>query len=262
MANDHDDLELVRDAVREAGAVAMHYYGQTYETWEKEGGSPVTQADLAVNDFLRERLRNARPEYGWLSEEDVDDGQRKGVEKIFVVDPIDGTRGFMQSNDLWCISVGIVAGTRPIIGALELPARNQTYFAQLDKGAFKNDIPVKVGQLPERPRITGSKKLINTLKAQAEGSFDVLAFVPSLACRIAMVAEGSLDICLARGGACDWDLAAADIILQEAGGALSDIHTNKPVQYNQANPRHPSLLGYNGQEREQVFQWVRTQSLI
>src|SRR4051812_43894409 len=107
------DLELLRRAALAAGRLAMTYFRQSPSTWAKAGGSPVTEADVAVDDFLRRSLLAERPNYGWLSEETADDPVRCRFETIFVVDPIDGTRGFIAGDDRWCVSLAIVRGGRP-----------------------------------------------------------------------------------------------------------------------------------------------------
>lgn len=219
------DLKLISDVARQAGELAMTYFvGKTDNTvWRKAGDSPVSEADFAVDRYLRERLTAARPHYGWLSEETEDHPDRLERETVFVVDPIDGTRGFIAGVEQWCISVGIVSNGRPVAGILECPALNETYAAAAGLGAVKNGGLLPLLANENVKTVTASKKLNRELENRFAGHMEVLPFVPSLAYRIAMVASGHVDAAFARAGAHDWDLAAADIILHEAGGLMSDL---------------------------------------
>ncbi|RUU48953.1 3'(2'),5'-bisphosphate nucleotidase CysQ, partial [Mesorhizobium sp. M2C.T.Ca.TU.002.02.1.1] len=124
-----DDLALLRDAAREAGAIAMGYFGNNPQVWMKGGTSPVSEADHAADAYLRETLLRARPDYGWLSEETADDHARLSARRTFVVDPIDGTRGFLDGLHSWCVSVAVVEEGRSLAGVLECPAKGETYWA-------------------------------------------------------------------------------------------------------------------------------------
>ncbi|MGB7286502.1 MAG: 3'(2'),5'-bisphosphate nucleotidase CysQ [Salaquimonas sp.] len=236
-----DDLELVSAAAKEAGLIAMKFFGSPNEVWQKHGNSPVSEADFAVDAFLKDALLAARPGYGWLSEETEDNDERLSKERLFVVDPIDGTRGFLAGNKQWCISIGIVENTRPIAGALECPALNEHFTASKGFGAYLNGS--KMDQLVSHAigTITGSRKLNEVMSDDNQLTAKVLPFVPSLAYRLAMVAKGSLDGAVARPGAHDWDLAAAHILLDEAGGKMTDI-LGTERRYNQPNPKSGSLL--------------------
>jgi myo-inositol-1(or 4)-monophosphatase len=112
------DLDLLTRAALEAGQLAMTFFRRNPQAWAKLGGSPVTEADMAVDTLLRTGLLAERPDYGWLSEETADDLSRRERDTIFVVDPIDGTRGFIEGDDRWCVSVAVVHAGRPVVGAL------------------------------------------------------------------------------------------------------------------------------------------------
>ena len=134
-----DDLALLIDAAQKAGEIAHSYFGRSPETWYKgKERSPVSEADMASDRFLRDTLLAARPSYGWLSEETLDDPSRLARERIFIVDPIDGTRGFIGGKTDWCVSVAIVENGVAVVGALASPARGNIWWASRGNGAFLN----------------------------------------------------------------------------------------------------------------------------
>jgi len=240
LAETDADLDLLRKAAREAGSIAMRYFGKSPQVWMKGGTSPVTEADYAADTYLRETLLAARPDYGWLSEETADDPSRLLASRTFVVDPIDGTRGFLQGLDTWCVSVAVVEGGRPIVGVLDCPARQETYLALPGRGAFLNESRIAVGKPRPRMEIAGPKPLIDRLPASWRGRLTRAPHIPSLAYRLAMVARGTLDATFVKPNAHDWDLAAADLILREAGGSLITRNGNAPA-YGAVAIRHGAL---------------------
>lgn len=235
------DLGLIREAALEAGRIALGYFRKANEVWQKSGNSPVSEADLAVDRFLREELTSARPDYGWLSEETEDSSDRLERERIFVVDPIDGTRGFIAGRAEWCVSVAIVEAGRPVSGVLVCPAMDRLYEARSGEGAFLDGKRLSIASGTGLRTVTASRKLNEIIETSHSAGLDVIPFVPSLAYRIAMVAHGEVDAAFARPGAHDWDLAAADVILAEAGGALAALD-RKPLLYNRPMPSFGSLL--------------------
>ncbi len=152
-----DDLKLILEAAREAGEIALSYYRRDPEVWFKEGNSPVSAADLAVDRFLRDKLLAARPDYGWLSEETADQPDRLKAQRTFVVDPIDGTRAFIGGKDIWCVSIAVVENGRTIAGVLDCPARREVFTAAAGQGAFANGSAIAVrpqgGELRTQQRI-------------------------------------------------------------------------------------------------------------
>jgi len=161
-----EDLELLRDAAREAGAIAMRYFGKNPQVWMKGGTSPVSEADHAADAYLRQTLLAARPDYGWLSEETADDKTRLSARRTFVVDPIDGTRGFLEGLRSWCVSVAVVENGRTLTGVLECPAKDETYWALPGHGAFRNGKPIAVRRAAETVEIGGLKQLIDLMPAE------------------------------------------------------------------------------------------------
>jgi len=216
-----NDLLMVEELTRQAGAIAFSYFGKNPQVWWKEGDSPVTQADMEVDAFLKEKLIEARPDYGWLSEESEDNADRLNCVRTFVVDPIDGTRGFMAGKEQWCVSVAIVENNRPVVGVLEAPVLQQTVSAALGSGARANGDKLATRKASEPVVMTGPRSILNLASDQMDREVTKTPFIPSLAWRLAMVAMGEIDVAIARASACDWDLAAADLIVHEAGdGAM------------------------------------------
>jgi myo-inositol-1(or 4)-monophosphatase len=235
------DLELLREAALKAGEIALRYYRAENTVWMKHGNSPVSQADMEVDAYLRTTLLAARPGYGWLSEETADDPVRLERESVFVVDPIDGTRGFLEGNPHWCLCLSIVREGRPVAAVVHCPALKRTFVAAAGQGASLNGKAIVNKPAREIVRITGSKRLNEDLDRLYPGRFTILPYVPSLAYRLVLVATGEIDGAFARGGSHDWDLAAAELVLEEAGGSMTTARGESLV-YNGHHSRNPALV--------------------
>ncbi len=235
------DLQLLRDAAQEAGNIAMRYFRKDPRVWYKNGTSPVTEADIVVNDFLREKLAAARPDYGWLSEETEDDRSRLGYRTLFVVDPIDGTRAFIDCQDVWCVSVAVVHDGQPVAGVLSCPARGELFAASKGDAAVRNGVAIRVADRLSGGKLASSRSVFRKLSDRFVGGLEKAPHVPSLAYRLAMVADGRLAATLVKTDSSDWDLAAADLILAGAGGAIVDLD-GKPLRFNRASTTHGVLV--------------------
>jgi myo-inositol-1(or 4)-monophosphatase len=239
-------LPLVREVALEAGELAMRFFRSGMTTsariWAKAGGSPVTEADVAVDTFLKIKLSQALPEAGWLSEETADDSRRLGRDLVWIVDPIDGTRAFLSGSHDWTIAIGLLADSKPVLGIVHAPAHETTFEATAGSGAFRNGQPIAVSPVAslDEASVAGPKPFVDRL-AESHPDLKRLPRIPSLALRIARVAEGSVDIGLISSDARDWDIAAADILLCEAGGSLTDLSGRAPP-YNRAIPSHGELV--------------------
>ncbi|MBB4237588.1 3'(2'),5'-bisphosphate nucleotidase CysQ [Rhizobium esperanzae] len=237
------DLTLIADAAKEAGAVAFGFFNQSPEVWWKNGDrSPVSAADFAANKTLETILRKARPDYGWLSEETDDDADRLARETVFIIDPIDGTRAFLGGQKVWCVSVAVVHRGRPVAGVLYAPALEEFYQAVEGGVATKNGMPLAVSAArpEETSRLAVGEDLLKTFPPEFRERVSRQKHIPSLAYRIAMVADGRLEGTFVKGNSHDWDLAAADLILACAGGGLVDLD-GRPVVYNSAGVTHKVL---------------------
>jgi myo-inositol-1(or 4)-monophosphatase len=270
LASPHADLvaslsPAVRNVAREAGSLALASFRSgaltTAKLWYKNrGASPVTAADMAVDSLLKERLSEILPDAGWLSEETADSADRLTRRLVWIVDPIDGTRAFMSGHPDWCVAIGLLADGRPIFGLVYAPAHEDLYEAALGAGAAKNGRSLRVSDLDriDGARAAGPKPLLDMLERHA-GRLDRLPKIPSLALRLVRVAEGSLDIGLVSANSCDWDLAGADLILQEAGGRITGLD-GTPLAYNQAEPIHGELAAAPSRLHPRVIEAMTTPS--
>ena len=247
-----DLLRAVRISALEAGKIALGDFrlgGPTSaRIWAKAGGSPVTSADVTVDTFLKIRLSELLPDAGWLSEETVDDPVRMKRRHVWVVDPIDGTRAFLSGDPDWAVCVSLLSAGEPVLGLVYAPAHDKIYSATLGGGAniggsaSLNQTPINAPVIStlENARVAGPKPMQVALSRITP----VLQMpkVPSLALRIARIAEGTLDVALVSPDSRDWDIAASDLILREAGGRLVTIEGETP-RYNKSTPVHGVLYG-------------------
>jgi myo-inositol-1(or 4)-monophosphatase len=238
-----DDLALILDTAREAGVLARRLKGEGLEIWSKSGGSPVTNADIAVDQLLKMRLEAARPDYGWLSEETADDPARLKRSRLFVVDPIDGTVAFLKSRPWWAVSIAVVEDGRPVAGVIFAPDLDETFTATVGGGAFLNDAPIQASACDavQDCRMLGDAKMFAHPAWRAPWPPMTIETRNSIAYRMCLVADGRFDAALALSGKSEWDLAAADLICAEAGAVCTD-HRGRPYGYNRPNPRQPSLI--------------------
>ena len=217
-----EDFALLCEAVRGAGAVAkVHYDAADSKVWEKSKNNPVTDADLAVNAHLASMLKPARPDYGWLSEETKDDHSRHACPRSWVVDPIDGTRAFIDRKPPFAVSVALIESGRAVAGAVFNPLKNEFYAAMEGNGATLNGKPLHV---TERTEVAGCKMVGYPRKFRRQGWPDMnISISNSMAYRMVMVASGQMDATVSFTPKSDWDVAAAELIVREAGGRVSNL---------------------------------------
>jgi myo-inositol-1(or 4)-monophosphatase len=239
--------EILTRAALEAGGVAMRFFRLGERTSArveaKRGGSPVTEADFAVDDLLRARLGAALPDAALLTEERGDDLVRLEHARLLVVDPIDGTRAFMSGDPRWAISIALVDEGRPIAGVVHAPALGETFAASRGGGARRNGAPIAASTraLLAGARTAGPKPLVDAIGEEIGTPFAIEAKIPSLAWRLCQVAGGGVDLGLASHNAHDWDIAAADLILEEAGARLTGLD-GADIRYNRREISHGILL--------------------
>jgi myo-inositol-1(or 4)-monophosphatase len=242
------DADLLMRTVREAGALALSLFRTDVKQWTKAGASPVSDADIAVDELIRLRLQSATPDYGWLSEESVDDRTRLSRPRVWIVDPIDGTRAYLGGREDWSVSAALVEDGVPQIGAVFAPATAEMFFAVRTQGATHNGQAMYAapGSAFDIARMAGPRFLID--RVREIGSPQPTDFkIGSLALRISRVAQGALDVAFVGGNSRDWDIAAADLLMHEAGGALTTISGRK-LAYNRTEVSHETLIAA-GQER-------------
>jgi myo-inositol-1(or 4)-monophosphatase len=241
MAERLRDRQRLAGAVKEAGAVALSFFRGPLRSWTKgEGDSPVTEADIAANDLLYRQLVSDGD--GWLSEESENDPARLTARRIWVVDPIDGTRAFLAGREDWTVSVALVVDGRPVLAALYAPVSDELFLASAGGGATRNDAPIRASEQwgLAGARVGGPKRMLERF---AQSGSDIVATprIHSLALRLARVAHGELDAAVAGGNGHDWDLAAADLLVHEAGGKMTALD-GKALIYNRPDPVHGTLV--------------------
>ena len=216
------DALLLTDTVREAGALALSLFRTELKNWTKGTSSPVSEADIAVNELIAGRLRSARPDYGWLSEESADDESRLAKKYTWIVDPIDGTRSYLAGRDDWCVCAALVEDATPVLAAVFAPASDEFFFAARGQGALRNDqrVVASGGDDLDFARMAGPKPLVQRLSSSPE-EITLHPRIGSLALRLCRVAHGELDAAFAGGQSKDWDLAAENLIVQEANGRMT-----------------------------------------
>lgn len=253
-------LVALAAVAREAGGRAMEWFRPGARTTAhiayKDGGSPVTDADLAVDAFLARELAALFPEAGWLSEETADSRERLSRRLTLVVDPIDGTRGFAEGDARWAVSVALVRDGAPVLAVVEAPALQETYTAIAGGGAFLNGVRLEAA--PARSRaIAGPRPLAGPL-AHALG-LELTAKTPSLAVRFAHVAADRFAAAVASPNAHDWDIAAADLLLRETGRRQSGLD-GRPIVYNRPDIRHGALYAAGAEMHDRLLAHARAPS--
>lgn len=252
-----DTAARLADTMREAGQIALAKFRSPIRSWTKGNASPVCEADIAVDEMLHARLLGADRTFGWLSEESVDDPARLAARQVWIVDPIDGTRAFLGGREDWCIAAALVEDGRPILGALYAPVEDALYLAVRRGGATRNGVPLRprdAGTL-DGALVAGPQRRLEQFAAACPG-MTVAPKVHSLALRLARVGDGTLDAAIAGANSHDWDIAAADLIVHEAGGLLTDL-AGRPPTYNCPDPLHHTLVAAGPQRHAALLDLVR-----
>jgi len=237
------DLELIVDKVRRAGALAQHLKANGLITRYKADGSIVTNADTEVNLWLKEALLDARPDYGWQSEEEADNSERLTSERMFVLDPIDGTMGLSKGSPYWTIALAIIEAGQPVAAVVYAPDAAEMFSAATGEGAHLNAEPIRVSGRAtlEDAEVLGDSRLFGKdIWAVPWPRLNVHSR-PSVAYRMVSVACGRADFTMALTPKRDWDVAAATLIAQEAGAIVSD-HLGNPYGFNAIDSVKPSLV--------------------
>ncbi|MFY0621827.1 MAG: 3'(2'),5'-bisphosphate nucleotidase CysQ [Pelagimonas sp.] len=241
------DLTLLIDAAQRAADLSRSFVGQDFDVQHKpQDNSPVTEVDLAVNDLLEEQLRSARPDYGWLSEESTDDETRLSTDRVFVVDPIDGTRSFVEGSNSWSHALAVVEQGQVTAAVVILPMLNKLYSASLGGGARLNGLPIRVS---DHATASGAEVLATKQNMQPEFWRGNLPDIkrhhrPSLAYRLSLVAEGRFDAMFTFRPSWEWDIASGALIMAEAGARVTDRRGGK-LRFNNPHPQTDGVLGAN-----------------
>ena len=206
-------------------------------TTNKADGSPVCEVDLDVDAMLRARLAGLLPDAGWLSEETADKPDRLALRRVWVVDPIDGTRDYVRGRPGWAVSIALVEDGQPALAVLDAPARGEVWLAAAGEGATRNGAALRAG---DRTGIIGARVPSDALP-RADRDLTAVAKPNSIALRIAMVAADEADLVATLRWGNEWDIAAAALIAQEAGAAVSDA-LGDPLVFNKPRPQAFGVL--------------------
>ena len=248
------EVEAAKKAALVAGAILMRYYGRRYRIGSKGHDNPVTTADLRADREIRTRLTRAFPNYGWLSEETVDDAQRLKRTRVWIVDPLDGTKEFINRIPEFCVAIALVERGAPILGVTYNPVKEEMYWAARAMGCHLNDA---------RARVTRTRKLhrANVLASRSEtarGEWEVfhgtmrVSPTGSVAYKLAMVAAGKADATFTRSPKNEWDIASGAALIAEAGGTITDIH-GRPLRFNRRRTILAGLVASNGVLHEDLM---------
>ena len=223
-------LEDVAAIAAEAAGLALERSRGAFRSWEKSPGQPVSDVDLEVDNFLRDRLRALDPKAGWLSEETVDQSDRIERRRLWVVDPIDGTRDFLRGRAGWAVSIALVEDRLPVLGVLAAPARDEIWTAAKGKGSQRNGDPLRAS---DRRELSGARVPTERLP-DIDSDLVTVTKPNSIALRIAMVAAGEADLVATLKWGFEWDIAAAALIASEAGAVVTGAF-GQPLTFNSAS---------------------------
>ncbi len=243
---DINDLHLLQEVVTEAASIAYRHFGsKSLKVWDKSIDNPVSEADLEVNEYMRRKLMSARPAYGWLSEETTLSDHRRDQDKVWVLDPIDGTKAFISGSPFWCIGAGLVERGVPKVAIVAAPALDQCYTAVKHGGARCNGEIIRVSDQSciQGCRMVATEEMFSH-KSWPETWPEMVFARPkpnATLLRLCAVASGEWDAAMALWRKSDWDLAPGSLIVEEAGG-LATTHLGEHYRFNQLIPAQRSLL--------------------
>ncbi len=219
--------DAVANVAHEAGQLAFARWRTDFKRWEKRPGNPVCEVDLEIDAFIKARLAALLPDAGWLSEETVDNPDRLGRARVWVVDPIDGTRDYIRGREGWAVSIALVENRQPVIGVLDCPPRAAVFRAAAGQGATLNGAPIRAAR---RTSLAGARVPTEALP-KIDRDLTAVYKPNSIALRIAMVAAGEADLVATLRWGNEWDVAAATLIAHEAGAEITDA-LGRPLMFN------------------------------
>jgi len=231
----NSDLKIAKEAAIEAGKVILQYYKADYEIKEKSYHNPVTTADNAADDKIKNILTINRPQYGWLSEETLDSPERLSKKKVWVVDPLDGTKEFIEGVPNFVVSIGLVRDGKPILGVLYNPVTLELFTASEGEGAYLNNKRIhctKKYNLHEMVMLNSRSETRKKLWEPFKNTFSELKPIGSVAYKLGLTAAGKSDIFASLRPKNEWDICAGNCIINEAGGKLIDLN-GEERKYNQ-----------------------------
>jgi myo-inositol-1(or 4)-monophosphatase len=253
------ELALAKKAARAAGEILRRYWQRGgFRIGSKGHDNPVTEADLEADRALKTLLHDPFPEYGWLSEETADSRDRLGRRRVWIVDPLDGTKEFIKGIPEFAVAIALVENGKPVLGVTYNPIRREMFWAARGTGCHLNTRRVRVTQTAKlsEARVLASRsetgrgewrEFRGMLKARATGS---------VAYKLALVAAGKADATFTRSPKSEWDIASGAALISEAGGIITDIH-GKPLRFNQLRVKLEGLIADNGRLHRALMKIAR-----
>jgi myo-inositol-1(or 4)-monophosphatase len=252
------ECEVAVAAAREAGAIIRRYYARTLEAREKGPDDPVTAADLEANQCIQRHIRQIFREDGWLSEETADSADRLGRRRVWVVDPLDGTKEFLQRVPEFCVCIALVAASRPVVAVTYNPAADRLYVAARGEGTTVNRVP---GRVTATTRLQDAV-ILASRSEDKRGEWDVfkprvrLRLTGSVAFKLAQLSAGEGDATFTLTPKNEWDICAGTLLVEEAGGRVTGLD-GQPLLFNQPSPLRPGLIASNGRLHTQLAALIR-----
>lgn len=250
------ELKIAKEAALEAGGLILNYYKADYEIKDKGYHNPVTTADHAADTRLKEILTEARPDYGWLSEETVDSPDRLDKERTWVVDPLDGTKEFIEGVPHFVVSVALVENGNPIIGVLFNPVTKELFTASTGEGAFLDDKPIRCltkDEVSDMVILNSRSETRRGLWIPFDGAFGELRSIGSVAYKLGLTAAGKADIFASLRPKNEWDICAGNCIINEAGGKLIDLRGNRIIFNQEKTLIEPGLIAGDIEAVDKTF---------
>jgi len=256
------ELEAAINATREAGKILLDFYDTDYAVDDKgtspmySGSNPVTDADRSADSYLRETLTGEFPDYGWFSEETKDSPERLSKERVWIVDPLDGTKEFIEKKPMWVVSVALVEDHEPVLGILYNPLKEELFTAVKGGGAEMNGEAVICSQKtdPSEMVILNSRtETRDGLWLPFKGAFKKLMGVGSVAYKLGLTAARKADVFATLRPKNEWDVCAGHCILNEAGGTMIDMNGTEPTYNNENTLFSPGLVAGNREAVENTL---------
>ncbi|MGA7323817.1 MAG: 3'(2'),5'-bisphosphate nucleotidase CysQ [Rhodomicrobium sp.] len=236
------DFDLLREAAASASKLALSFWGRSLASERKADGSAVSEADRAVDALLASTLRKARPDYGWLSEESPEPFDRLTARRVFIVDPIDGTRSFLRGGDDWTVAISIAEDHAPAIAVITNPVRAEVFEARAGAGAFMNGRRIFTSS---QAKLSGASFAAGSSFAHGKRRLPWPNAVPIAAnsslYRLALVASGRADASFSLKPKSEWDIAAGALLVSEAGGKITS-PSGEPLKFNSASGKVPGFV--------------------
>jgi len=255
-----EELKVAQESAEAAGKTILKYYEGDYHVEQKSRNNPVTTADYEADTLLKDQLKKAFPEYGWLSEESKDQPERLEKDMVWVVDPLDGTKEFIYGIPEFVVSIGLVRNSEPVLGVLYNPVQGEMYAAAKGGGAFLNGDKISVSQTR---KLSDARLLVSRTESKNghvnKFADHIRAFKPtgSVAYKLGLAAAARGDVFVSVYSKNEWDVCAGHLIVQEAGGTMSDIYGNEIRYNNKATKIRDGIIAGNGEIARQMVELVR-----